>query len=941
MKTSKRFLASVIAVMLVLTSFVTVPAFAAFTDVTKEHSAYEAVDVLSKLGIINGYEEDGKFSFKPDNNVTRAEFTAMLLRTRGMGSVGSLSLENPPFPDVVTPDVSWAIGNIRTAKELGIINGYEEDGNFIFKPNNNVSYEEAVKMIVCALGYGEMNPEGAQWYSKYITSATTLGFLKGAGGAIGTPATRATIAGMLYNCLEVNLAENNQITDKTILKDDLKLTKNVGYIAATPEISLLEANSNLREDEIQIVVNNISSTYKVENMDDYKDMLGAEITFYYTIDRQSGFNELLMAQVEKSETIEISADMIYGCTSSAIEYTNSADSDRTIKAGIDANCLVVYNGKLYGSTAANSKFSDYCAGQGTNAMPTIGNIKLLDRNGDRNYDVAFIDSYDAWVVSSKTSSNSTIVDNVLRKGLADNKLALSDTSIKFYDMSGNESNFSSIATGNVLCVKKSNAGNGAGVLTSVIICKNAFSGKVSGTSSKNGYTISGKTYKSSLQAPWKNVIPGASPVTDAPEMGDSGKFYLDCNGNILAFDKTQAASNQQYGILIGAAQNSDGFESVTQVQFVSKANIKGKVYNLSKDAKLIDGANTYSYDSVLANLTTGGTAVYKFTTNSKGEIEEIIACEAVNAGQDITAEKLYKYTPTGSDDTYKYNSSNLVSDDEKIYIGQAIIIRVPATRTNVNDYKNWTTGSFAADKDGYKVEFYDVTTTKSAKVVLVTEIPSSQTAVEDIKPNSPVLVLTESPVFEDGKCILEGYNGKTGGTKYTIADPDDTTKAVLDVLAVGDVVRIGGNSSDGYIIKPEYVLFGVEQSAARTAAGISYSFGYNDKTKPGHRIEGQSSFETIYGKAHQKPIEGDDRFVIDTGLDGKIEVLKGKFGSAQIFVYDTTAENKKFEAIADSFNEVYDSSYMAYAEDNTGATPSDVFIHEVNGTIKTMIIVKY
>ena len=231
MKSTKRFIATLLAVMLVMTTMVSLPTYAAFTDLSEEHNAYEAVTVLSKLGVINGYEENGSFNFKPDNNVTRAEFTAMLLRTRGMGTFGSMSLENPPFPDVVTPDVSWAIGNIRTAKELGIINGYD-DGTF--KPNNNVSYEEAVKMIVCALGYGEMGAEGAQWYSKYLMTATSLGFTEGAGGAIAIPATRATIANMLYNCLEVKLAENNAITDKTILENDLGLVKNVGYIDSNP-----------------------------------------------------------------------------------------------------------------------------------------------------------------------------------------------------------------------------------------------------------------------------------------------------------------------------------------------------------------------------------------------------------------------------------------------------------------------------------------------------------------------------------------------------------------------------------------------------------------------------------------------------------------------------------------------------------------------------------
>ena len=220
MKLSKRLLSALLVTVFCLTSFAVAPVSAAsadFTDLTEEHYAYDAVNVLSKLGVINGYEENGSFNFKPDNNVTRAEFAAMLLRTRGMGNVGSTSLENPPFPDVTTPDVSWAIANIRTARELGIINGYD-DGTF--KPNNNVSYEEAVTMIVRALGYGEMGADGAFWYSKYIMTATSLGFLDGAKGAIATPATRATIAYMLYNCLEIKLAENNAITDKTILDKD-------------------------------------------------------------------------------------------------------------------------------------------------------------------------------------------------------------------------------------------------------------------------------------------------------------------------------------------------------------------------------------------------------------------------------------------------------------------------------------------------------------------------------------------------------------------------------------------------------------------------------------------------------------------------------------------------------------------------------------------------
>ena len=173
----------------------------------------------------------------------------MLLRTRGLGALGSTELENPPFPDVTTSDVSWAIGNIRTAQSMGIVNGYE-DGTF--KPNNNVLYEEAVKMIVCALGYENFGAAGNEWYTKYITTANTLGFLNGAGGQIGTAATRATIAQMLYNCLEVKLADNNEISERTVLENDLQLTKKTGFIASNADTSLSAPDTNLKADEIEI-----------------------------------------------------------------------------------------------------------------------------------------------------------------------------------------------------------------------------------------------------------------------------------------------------------------------------------------------------------------------------------------------------------------------------------------------------------------------------------------------------------------------------------------------------------------------------------------------------------------------------------------------------------------------------------------------------------------
>ena len=51
-----------------------------FTDVSKDHWAYEAIEELAEKGIINGYE-DG--TFKPNEPITRAEVATIISRIKG------------------------------------------------------------------------------------------------------------------------------------------------------------------------------------------------------------------------------------------------------------------------------------------------------------------------------------------------------------------------------------------------------------------------------------------------------------------------------------------------------------------------------------------------------------------------------------------------------------------------------------------------------------------------------------------------------------------------------------------------------------------------------------------------------------------------------------------------------------------------------------------
>ena len=957
MKFSKRLLCTMLVAVFTLVNVAVMPTFAAFTDLTTENNAYEAVNVLNKLGVINGYD-DG--SFKPDNNVTRAEFTAMLLRTRGMGNVGSTSLENPPFPDVTTSDVSWAIGNIRTAREMNIINGYD-DGTF--KPNNNVLYEEAVKMIVCALGYGEMGAEGAFWYSRYLMTATSLGFTEGSGGAIGAPATRATIAKMLYNCLEVKLAENNEITSKTILENDLNLTKNIGYIASNPEISLSVPDANLRDDEIQITAPNAQNvdethTYKAADVSKYADMLGAQITFYYKDDAATGFKNLIYANVKNnSTTLTLNAEMIDGCTASAITYYTSEDASTVTTASVAADSVVVYNGKLYGATDRDSRFSDYSSEP--NAMPTIGNVKLLDGDGDKIYDVVFIESYDTYVVSTVASSSYTITDKVLREGLADadKKIILNpkddNITTTFVDAKGNASSFSSIKKNSVVHVKTSNALNGGKVIRTVVVCNDSVSGTISATSTKEGVTINSKTYKFSVQAPWENPITGATPtLTTAPQRGDAGTFYLDMDGRIIAYDKTATASNQQYGYIMDADLSNDNFEESLRLYIMTQSGSKN-LYTVDSDSKLngVDAKTLGGLQSYLDTLDNtampGGSSNYpnssnddysqlvKFTVRKGTIIDDIIPAAPVSSGQTIDTDTLYYYDGIEVADSAKWNSTQkqFKFGSETIYAGSAILISVPENKGNDKKYKVMKFSDLSNNTD-YNAEFYDVSgssTSPSAKVILVY---GGATAVGEVKADSPVFLITDIEYAEN--TVINGY--ENGSTKsYTLSSEDSDTVSIASTLQEGDVVRLGTDDDGLATIKREHVIFSLADSF--TSSGKAYG--------PEDNSSGNLAYQAFWGSVYSIDDEGDNqRLIISTSvLSGTetdasfttFDIQKSWYNNAKIYLLTKSEIGNKSKFIT----EVTKDEIEGLQQYNGTDRPAEIFIHRSGSTsIKTILIIK-
>ena len=188
----KKILGLILSLILTLSVSAVSVSAAVFPDVSGM-SCESAVTVLTGLRVINGYE-DG--TYRPDRIVSRAEMAKLIVAIMGKTSLATST--NPSFSDMET--AAWSIPYVEYAASKGIINGY---GDGRYGPSNPVKYNEALKMIVCALGYtAECSEISSGTYPEvYVNKAGELGITKGLSFEGENGANRGDIAIMLYNAL--------------------------------------------------------------------------------------------------------------------------------------------------------------------------------------------------------------------------------------------------------------------------------------------------------------------------------------------------------------------------------------------------------------------------------------------------------------------------------------------------------------------------------------------------------------------------------------------------------------------------------------------------------------------------------------------------------------------------------------------------------------------
>lgn len=150
----------------------------------------EPVARLQEVGVLTGDEEG---LFRPENPLTRAEVSAVLVRLRGYTREEVVAAAAGPSRFVDVPLDHWAAGYINLMDGLGVVRGYD-DGTF--RPGAPVKRAEILTMLLRLLGYGE--GVRGQWPHGVMAEAARVGLTTDPLPAADEPVTRGEAAWLLY-----------------------------------------------------------------------------------------------------------------------------------------------------------------------------------------------------------------------------------------------------------------------------------------------------------------------------------------------------------------------------------------------------------------------------------------------------------------------------------------------------------------------------------------------------------------------------------------------------------------------------------------------------------------------------------------------------------------------------------------------------------------------
>lgn len=723
---TKKILCSAIAAG---TLFSAVPSLAAIPADVEGTRFEEPVQILSALGIMNG-DENGLFRL--DDTIIRSEVTKMAVHAMGLDEAADASKGQSTFSDVATDH--WASGYINIATSLELIEG---DGDGKFRPNDPITYAEAMAIMVRATGYTIAADAKGGYPSGYMSVGTSNGISKNVICGQSENISRGNVAYLTSNALEVKLMEQTgfgsnasyEVTDKTLLKDNLKVTKAEGQIVAVEKASI-NGSSSLNKGQVKIGETTYDTSLNLNNL------LGYNVT-YYVKESKVGNDEVILALpiANKNTAVKIDSESFSKLTekngNTAIVYFTDTNNSKTATVEIASKPIMIYNGKYEEFSKDYLDISDEC-----------GHINLLDADKDGKYELVFITKYENIVVEEVTASNK-IVD---KYGNGSLKL---DDSIDYTMTRGyDEIEISDLQEYDVLSVAKSLDEE----LYNITVTRNSVEGRVSATDDTGVY-ISDKHYKI------------AKNYTESVSIGLEGTFYLDVEGKIAAVD-TASRLSSNYAYLVRAYTNTNTDEK-TIFKLFTKAG-KEETIEANDKIKFNDKSGVKAEE------------VVKALTNENASTIKQLVTYSTNADGKLTAIKTAKdNTATGAVDIENFTKNYVLKN--------AQYSATTSKLGNVRISDDTIIFDITEDSADYSIQKKDVFEDEQSYDAIVYDMAENYTAKVIVLTNSAVKANADSPLAVVKKVV-------------TATNSDDEQTDMLQALVGGKEVSVYAET-EGILVK--------------------------------------------------------------------------------------------------------------------------------------------
>lgn len=564
----------------------------------------ETVKKLTSLGIYS-FENEA-----PDSVVTRGQFACIVTDLLGVDGVGVDDVTEY-FSDV--DNTTMYAEEISEAVSLGIMNGM---GSGKFCPDNAITYIQALKTVLTALGYQPVAKGRGDYPWGYISCGAELGISKGGPSDYNEALTFEMAVRMIELAAEAPVFECIAVTEDTSVftKNENAVLLNVYHgiefsrgLMTDNGITAISSESSIGNENVKIGSRVLYTTDA-----SVKQYLGYNVEYYYRSDANSDF--LLYATVYENHNdwVVINAkDLLIGnedfTKTSVVAQING--KKQTYK--INPNADFIYNGVIDKTFTSNSMKIEN------------GTLTLIDADLDGVYELVKAEEYVDILVSALSVSDNKLLAKIAPLDNDDNEsYNVIDykefKSVVFEDANGETVPSESIKADSVVSVfrskdKKTSVRFVLGLNTSEITVKEIYE-------DDSGYHLIDGVNEYVLSASYEKMI-GKSAGYPKPELGEMYRIYLNYEGDIAIMEKIDSRTQYAYFMSIGTKPGL-------------KNNVQLKLYLDSNDCVIVNTAKKVEINQIKGknpeNLMNEGTGLVvngeitpqlvKIKLNSNGEL---------------------------------------------------------------------------------------------------------------------------------------------------------------------------------------------------------------------------------------------------------------------------------------------------------------------------------